>query len=1027
MACRRSLVFFKRLRRAVAATLGSYLTCVFFLAGAVHALDPNKHLTQYIHTAWRTQDGSLPSGMFSITQTTDGFLWLLSLPGDVYRFDGVRFVPWPEPPGPSGKVFADHAGGLWVVSKEFVHLRNGVVTSHFELKETHGFQSISEDLDGSLWVGLRGSDAPLCNVTEHDRKCFGKNDGIPIPAINAILADGSGGLWLGGSTALVHWHRRGVSETYPIKATVTSLAATHDGTLWVGILDQGPGLGLQQFKEGALKPFVTRTFDGSSISVTRLMVDRDGNLWVGTDAKGVFRIYGGAVEHYGHTEGLSGDSVWALLEDREGIVWSGSTSGIDSFRDPRVVTFSATEGLGKDLAAGIRASRDGTIWVANAGSLDRIKNGVVSSIRKHDGLPGNQVASLLEDRAGNMWVGVEDGLYLFKDGRFRRLPEPGHQPLGMVVGMTEDIDGNIWAECASKPSKLVRIRDFQVREVFPATQVPSGHNLAADPHGGIWIVTSKGDLALLRNGSVETKIPLNPRSSPLNRQIVVEPDGSILVSSENGLVGWRSGKVQRMTTKNGLPCDFVISFIQDNEKRWWLYTRCGVVEFSDSEFQRWWANPDVMIQNRVYDTFDGAQPNIGSFNQAAYSDARVWFASGVVVQAVDPSVLSQKELPAQTYIESLLADRKELKAMSNLRIPPNPRDLEIDYTSPTFSIPQKINFRYRLDGYDREWHDAGTRRQAFYTDLPPGKYSFRVMARNSDGVWNDNATKLDFAVAPAYYQTNWFRTLCAIAFLGLLWAAYQWRVRQLQKQFEMTLDARVGERTRIARDLHDTLLQSFQGVLPRFQAAIYKLPESAVDARETLEAAVDQASKAITEGRDAVKGLRASTVEKNDLAMAIRGVAEELASADTHHTSPAFQVAVEGTPRNLHPILRDEVYRIAAEALRNAFRHAQAHHIEVELRYDGKLFRFRIRDDGRGINREVLSGHGREGHFGLHGMRERAKLVGGELAIWSELDSGTEVELSIPASRAYTKSVSGFWFFEKLSKKDPDPREKIES
>jgi signal transduction histidine kinase len=216
-------------------------------------------------------------------------------------------------------------------------------------------------------------------------------------------------------------------------------------------------------------------------------------------------------------------------------------------------------------------------------------------------------------------------------------------------------------------------------------------------------------------------------------------------------------------------------------------------------------------------------------------------------------------------------------------------------------------------------------------------------------------------------------------------------------------------------------------VLPRFQAAIYKLPEHPADARETLEAAVDQASQAITEGRDAVKGLRASTVEKNDLAMAIRGIAEELASSDTQPSSPAFQVAVQGTPRNLHPILRDEIYRIAAEALRNAFRHAQAHQIEVELRYDEKDFSLRVRDDGRGMNREVLTGDGCEGHYGLHGMRERAKLVGGELAIWSEVDSGTEVELSIPASRAYTRSVRRFWFSEKLSKKDADAKEKIES
>ena len=293
-------------------------------------------------------------------------------------------------------------------------------------------------------------------------------------------------------------------------------------------------------------------------------------------------------------------------------------------------------------------------------------------------------------------------------------------------------------------------------------------------------------------------------------------------------------------------------------------------------------------------------------------------------------------------------------------------------------------------------------RLATYTNLDPGKYVFRVQGSNSDGVWNEEGVSLPILITPPWWRTNWFRALCAAVFLALLWAAYQLRVRQLHHQFEMTLEARVGERTRIARELHDTLLQTFQGLLPRFQAVFYKLPEGAVEARETLEAAVDQASQAITEGRDAVQGMRLSAVEKNDLSVAIRTIGEELAVGN--QSSPTFEVVVKGSPRNLHPILRDEVYRITAEALRNAFRHAQARQIEVEIGYGEKEFRIQVRDDGRGIDREVLSVDGREGHFGLHGMRERAELVGGKLVVWSKVESGTEIELSIPASKAYTKS-----------------------
>ncbi len=991
---------------AIAATLGSCFACVLLLAGTVRALDPNKRLTQYIHTAWRTQDGSLPAGMFSITQTSDGFLWFLSLPGDIYRFDGVRFLSRHTPADFSsstiGSILADHAGGLWVVADELIHLKGGAVTSHFAVNGT-AFQSMSQDPDGSVWVATRrGSDQPFCHVTERPVRCFGKNDGIPISRVQSVLADGHGGFWLGGETALVHWQGR-VSEVYPVKAEIMGLARAPDGTLWVGI-GEGMGLGLAQLKNGAVKPFVTPTFDGSKLSVTSLMFDHDGNLWVGTDATGLFRIHGDSVEHYGHTEGLSGDSVWALFEDREGLVWAGSTSGIDSFRDPRVTTFSALQGLGKDLAAGILASRDGTIWVANNGSLDRIRNGTVSSIRRANGLPGDQVAAMLEDHAGNFWVGVDDELYLFKDGQFRRLPAPNHQALGMVVGMSEDIDGNVWAECASNPRKLVRIRDFRVRDIFLPSQVPPGHNLAQDPRGGIWIETRKGDIALFRNGILETTVPLNKGGSPLNRQIIAEADGSILVGTEEGLVGWRMDKVQRMTTKNGLPCDFVISFVQDREKRWWLYTRCGVVEFSDSELQRWWANPDARVQNRLYDTFDGAQPNIGSFNAAACTpDGRVWFTSGVVVQMVDPSKLSQKALPAQAYIESLVADRRELEATPNLKVPPNPRDLQIDYTSPTFSIPQKVNFRYRLDNYDRDWHEARTRRQAFYTDLPPGKYSFRVIASNSDGVWNDNAATLDFYVAPSYYQTNWFRALCATVFLGWLWAAYQMRVRQLRRDFNTAIEARVSERTRIARELHDTLLQSLQALLFQYQAARNLFAAGSERAMQVLDATLDRTEQAIADSRDAIHDIRSDIVAQNVLPELLTRAGSELAESQADQDVPTFGLTVEGERRTLTPVIREETYRIALELLRNAFRHAKAHRIETEIRYDDDTLRLRIRDDGKGMDLKVLQGDS-SGHWGLRGVRERAERIGAKLEVWSEAGAGAEFQLTVPAGIAYVGS-----------------------
>ncbi len=687
--------------RSLPISLGCLFAFCFplliLLAAPVHALDPNKHLTQYIHTAWRTQDGSLPAGMYHITQTPDGFLWFLSLPADIYRFDGVRFLPWHLPPGVpidrSMNIFADHAGGLWVLGpSDIVRLKGAAISSHFQL-EGGMFQSVAEAQDGSVWVVGPNSNAPLCHVTD-SLKCFGKGDGIPISGIQSVLSDGNGGFWLGGRNGgLVHWHA-GTSETYKVGGEVFSMARGPDGSLWLGLSADRPGQGLQRLRDGTVKPFAIPPFNGSNFDIGALMFDHDGNLWVGTKAKGIFRVHGNAVEHYDRTNGLSGDSVYAFFEDREGIVWAGTTSGVDSFRDPAVVTFSQVEGLGKDLPAGVLASRDGTIWVANAGSLDHIVHGKVSSIRTGNSLPGEQVTRLLEDRVGNLWVGVDDELYLFKDGRFRRLPEPDHQPLGMVIGLIEDIDGNIWAECRGKSQKLVRIRDFKVREVFPAPQVPAAWMLAPDPHGGIWIATRSGDLVLFRQG-VQHKFSLNPNArNPAPHNILSLADGSVLAAFDDGLVGFREGKVQRMTTKNGLPCDFIISFIRDKEKRWWLYTRCGIVEFSDSDLQRWWSSPDAVIQTRIFDTFDGAQPNIPAFNSADCSpDGRVWFTSGVVVQMVDPPALAHKLPPAEAYIESVVVDRNEFAATDKLTLSPHPRDLQIDYTSPTFSIPQRVKFR----------------------------------------------------------------------------------------------------------------------------------------------------------------------------------------------------------------------------------------------------------------------------------------------------------------------------------------------
>jgi signal transduction histidine kinase len=473
----------------------------------------------------------------------------------------------------------------------------------------------------------------------------------------------------------------------------------------------------------------------------------------------------------------------------------------------------------------------------------------------------------------------------------------------------------------------------------------------------------------------------------------------------------------------------------DDDNSVWLLTACGLVRIARSELDGWAADPARRVKIAVFDISDGVESHSYASSYVSQvtksPDGRIWFVPRDGVSVIDPHHLAFNKLAPPVHIEKIVADDKTYDEPGNgVRLATGVRYLTIDYTALSLVAPEKVHFRYKLEGQDKDWREVVNDREVQYSNLAPKRYRFRVLASNNSGVWNEEGAAVEFVIPPAWYQTNWFRAACVAAFLAMMWGVYELRVRQLAAEFNVRLEERVAERTRIARDLHDTLLQSFQGLLPLFQVGIKKLPEGAVDSRKTLQLALDRASEAIGEGRDAIKGLRMSTTEKNDLAMAIRTIGEEFAAGEDGQNSISFQLLVEGTPRELHPILRDEIYRLATEALRNSFRHADAKNVEVEIRYDEKYFRLRVRDDGKGIPSDVLSRDGREGHYGLPGMRERAKRVGGKLTIWTELDSGTEVELVIPGARAYVKSARPFWYFGKRSSAETsaerDEKETIE-
>jgi signal transduction histidine kinase len=505
--------------------------------------------------------------------------------------------------------------------------------------------------------------------------------------------------------------------------------------------------------------------------------------------------------------------------------------------------------------------------------------------------------------------------------------------------------------------------------------------------------------------------------------------------------GWRT-----LTNNDGLPSEDVNCLLQDSKRILWIGTAEGLAYLSgehvyvprgvpeslhapifgieeDKNGWLWIATASKVLQVnrsslvedvigdadvREYGLADGLASTEGvkrSRSVVSDSAGRIWFSLSSGLSVVNPSRVTDNSVPALPHIESITADNDTVNLAASVRIAPSPRRITFEYTGLSLAAPGRIRFRYFLEHFDSSWSQPVAAREAVYTNLGPGSYRFRLVASNSEGLWNGPETAIAVSVAPAYYQTYWFRLSCIAAFLGMLAAAYQLRLRQLSREFNVRLEERVAERTRIARDLHDTLLQSFQGVLLKFHAVTYMVLNRPAEAQQTLNTVIEQARTAITEGRDAVQGLRPSTLAGNDLARAITMLGEELAAHPTDHQSPAFRVQVEGTPRELAPILRDEVYRIASEALRNAFRHSHAARIEVEIRYDPGQLRLRVRDDGKGIAQKVLAGGGRAGHYGLPAMHERATLVGGKLAIWSELDSGTEAELTIPAPVAYAKSA----------------------
>jgi len=997
----------------------------FCCSPSAAAADPPLDISQYAHTAWTLHNGFLNGAVYTLAQAPDGYLWLGTQTG-VYRFDGVRAVALPLPSlGTTevGTLLPARDGTLWIGTLEgLVSWKNGVLTERPALGRRR-VNALLEDRHGTVWAGTAlGGSGRLCAIRTDGTQCYGE-DGRLGSAVQSLYEGSDGSLWVAARNGLWRW--KPDPPVLYLTTPVTerqSLAQGDQGSVLVvavgdGSIRQLTGAGVTDYPVPGLP---------SSLDAARVLRDRHGGLWIGTHTHGILHVVDGKTSRFTHTDGLSSDQVKALFEDREGTIWVGTAEGLDRFHELAVTSLSAAEGLAGANARSVLAARDGSLWIAMADGLFRWKEGKVSKypIPSSAATEHDEIQSLFEDEQGRIWVAAYSGLLVFADGKLTRVPAV---PVGATFAIAADNHRGLWLSVwpDSGSDGLMHLLDGKIIEQVPGQKLgggPGTGGLVPDPDGGVWLGLYTGGLSYYRDGRVRN-IPLTdrPNGSVEVLDLSLDRDGAVWAATANGLTRIRNGRIATLSTANGLPCNKIHWMIDDDASAYWLYTQCGLLRVARTELDAWAADPKRTIRLTTFDAADGIRlvPTLSGMHPqvAKSSNGKIWFVNYDTVSFFDPARMTRNTLAPPVHVEQVTADHRTYLAKPGLRLPPLVRDLSIDYTALSLVAPEKVHFKCKLQGQDPDWREVINEREARYSNLAPGTYRFLVTASNNSGVWNQQGAALDFSIAPAYWQTIWFRALCVVAVLAFLCILYWLRIRQLAREFDSRLEARVEERTRIARALHDTLLQSFNGLLLHFVTASRLLRSQPEAAQSLLDQAIAQARRAMKEGREAVQDLRSSTEEPNNLAEAIGQLAAELSEsmqppeqgADSVPRPIEIRLQVEGESRRLHPIVRDEVYRIAAEALRNAYRHSQGTHVEVELRYDLRQFRLEVRDDGRGIEQELLATGGREGHFGLKGMRERAELAGGKLTVWSAPGSGTEVELSIPASRAYasTRSAHG--------------------
>jgi len=785
-------------RRQSAVVLGVFV--VICRSGL--AVNPALEINQYAHTAWTVHDGFFNGAINGISQDHGGYLLLATELG-LLRFDGVR-PPVPLTAdeqiarGDTRTVFAASDGRIWIgKASGLSSLKDGQLTNYPELAGQRVL-SILEDLRGTIWVaGYAIPTGRLCAFRDGKADCAGMAGEFARGATSLYQAQ-DGELWAGAANGLWRW-RPTPPKHYLTSGAASSIRALApgDGSLLIVMLD-----GIRQLLGGEVRPYPPLAkYESTPLS---LLEDRNGGLWVGTDGQGLLHLHQGRVDRFTRSDGLSGNTVNSIFEDREGSIWAGTDAGVDRFRDFAAASISIKQGSPSAAVNAVLAARDGSIWIGTLNGLNRWKDGELTTYKRPGrppvndeararvifdaGLPDDNAQALFEDEQGRIWVCSLHGAAYFESGRLTRVST---EPDGFVSTIAGDRSGNLWVSDEYKG--LTHYSSTQKIEQIPWAQLGKSDYasamVAAPSRNGVWLGFRNGGVSLFSDGRlVKSYAAGEGLGQGAVNGLTLDADGTVWASTEGGLSHIRADAVMTLTTRNGLPCNAAQWMAESQDLSVWIYTACGLVRTDRSELRAWLSNPGYVLKVMTLEGSDGiishslttASSAIGHVpGPSVAPDGKLWFSSINGASFVDPGHLPFNKLAPPVHIERIIGDHGV--AVSR-RLPARTRDLEIDYTALSLVAPEKNRFKYKLEGYDRGWVDAGNRRQAFYNNLGPRSYRFHVIASNNNGIWNETGDALEFSIEPAYYQTNWFRAACTAAFLALLWGLYQVRIQQISRQ-----------------------------------------------------------------------------------------------------------------------------------------------------------------------------------------------------------------------------------------------------